>query len=48
LRAACTFGVLVSTIMPSAAGIAQDAIGFGDPCMATRHIRQLPAMARRS
>jgi hypothetical protein len=35
--------------MPSAAGIAQEAIGFGEPSsISTRHMRQLPAIDRRS
>ncbi len=33
--------------MPSAAGMAQEAIGFGAFSCSTRHMRQLPAMARR-
>ena len=48
LRALIAFGDLVWTTMPSVAGIAQDAIGFGDFSTSTRHIRQFPAIARRS
>ena len=33
--------------MPSPAGIAQDAMGLGDFSISTRHMRQLPAIARR-
>ena len=40
-------GVSVLITMLSAAGIAQEAIGFGDFSISTRHIRQLPAMFRR-
>ena len=39
-----TWGVSVLMTMPSAAGIAQDAMGLGDFSISTRHIRQLPAM----
>ena len=28
--------------------MAQEAIGFGEPCTSTRHMRQLPAIDRRS
>ena len=34
--------------MPSPTGIAHDAIGFGERSTSTRHIQQLPAIARRS
>jgi hypothetical protein len=34
--------------IPSAAGIAQDAIGFGDFSISTKHMRQFPAIERRS
>jgi hypothetical protein len=33
--------------MPSAAGMQQEATGFGDFSMSTRHMRQLPAIDRR-
>jgi hypothetical protein len=48
LRALCTMGVSVLITMPSAAGIAQLAIGFGDFSISTRHMRQLPAIDSRS
>jgi hypothetical protein len=48
LRAFCTSGVLVLITMLSAAGIAQDAMGFGAFSCSTRHMRQLPAIDRRS
>ena len=47
-RAFLTLGVSVWMTMPSATGIAQDAIGFGDFSISTRHMRQLPAMESRS
>ena len=34
--------------MPSAAGIAQDAMGLGERSISTRHMRQLPAIESRS
>jgi hypothetical protein len=37
----------VCTTMPSAAGMQQEATGFGDFSMSTRHMRQLPAIERR-
>jgi len=43
-----TIAVSVWITMPSAAGIAHDAIGLGDFSISTRHIRQLPAIDRRS
>ncbi len=48
LRAFCAFSDLVWMTMLSVAGIAQEAIGFGDFSCSTRHIRQLPAIANRS
>ncbi len=48
LRILCTAGVSVSITMPSAAGMAHDATGFGEPFMVTRHMRQLPAIDSRS
>ena len=42
-----TIGVSVLITIPSAAGIAQEAIGFGDFSISTRHMRQLPAMFSR-
>ena len=48
LRIFSTLGVLVWITMPSAAGIAQDAIAFGARSISTRHMRQLPAMDSRS
>ena len=48
-RTVVTIGVLVKISWPSAAGSAQDACGFGGPGFtSTRHMRQLPAMLRRS
>ena len=47
-RAFCTPGVLVWITMPSATGMAQDATGLGARSISTRHMRQLPAMDRRS
>ncbi len=55
-RAFFTIGVLVLTILglPSRFGgrsftpMAQDATGLGLPCTSTRHMRQLPAIERRS
>ena len=41
-------GVSVWMTMPSAAGMAQEAMGFGDFSCSTRHMRQLPATDRRS
>ena len=41
-------GEFVRITMPSAAGIAQDAIGLGDFSISTRHMRQLPATESRS
>ena len=43
-RAFFTIGVLVFIIWPSIAGIAHDAIGFGDFSISTKHILQLPAI----
>jgi hypothetical protein len=40
--------VSVWITIPSAAGMAQEAIGFGDFSCSTRHIRQLPAIDSRS
>src|SRR5690606_5786895 len=40
-------GVSVRITMPSAAGMAHDAIGLGERSISTRHMRQLPAMFRR-
>ena len=37
-------GVFVFIFIPSAAGIAQDAIGFGDFSNSTKHILQFPAI----
>jgi hypothetical protein len=34
--------------MPSIAGMAQDATGFGERSISTRHMRQFPAIDRRS
>ncbi len=48
LRAFLTTGVSVLITMPSPAGIAQEAMGLGDFSISTRHIRQLPAIDRRS
>src|SRR6185312_11321331 len=48
LRAFLAFSLSVWITMPSAAGIAQEAIGFGAFSCSTRHMRQLPAIARRS
>ena len=42
-RAFCTSSVFVLTFMPGAAGMAQDATGFGALATSTRHILQLPA-----
>src|SRR5882757_2744046 len=39
-RASRTRSVFVLITMPSPAGIAQDAIGFGDFSISTRHMRQ--------
>ena len=48
-RALRTIGVSVKISWPSAAGSAHDACGFGGPGLtSTRHMRQLPAMLRRS
>src|SRR5258708_14334327 len=47
-RASLAFSDWVRITMPSAAGIAQEAIGFGARSCSTRHIRQLAAIARRS
>ena len=48
-RAFFTIGVLVKISWLSAAGRAQEAWGLGGPGFtSTRHIRQLPAMDRRS
>ena len=47
-RAFLTCAVSVRITMPSAAGIAQDAIGLGERSISTRHMRQLPAMESRS
>ena len=48
-RAFLTIGVSVKISMPSAAGRAQLACGFGGPGFtSTRHMRQLPAMLSRS
>ena len=47
-RAFFTLSDSVLITMPSAAGIAQLAIGFGARSMSTRHIRQLPAIDKRS
>src|SRR5208282_6855415 len=46
-RAFLAFSLLVKITMPSVAGMAQDAIGLGALSCSTRHMRQLPAMARR-
>ncbi len=43
-RAFSTKGVLVFIFIPSATGIAQEAIGLGDFSISTKHIRQLPAI----
>ena len=43
-KAFSTKGVLVLIFIPSAAGIAQEAIGLGDFSISTKHIRQLPAI----
>jgi hypothetical protein len=43
-----TIGVLVLMTMPSAAGMAQEAIGLGAFSCSTRHMRQLPAIESRS
>ena len=49
LRAFCVIGLDVSTSILSPAGMAQDAAGFGGPGrISTRHMRQLPAIDRRS
>ena len=49
LRALRVIGLSVSTSMPSPAGMAQEAAGFGGPGRtSTRHILQLPAIDRRS
>ena len=48
LRAFFTSGVLVLITMPSPTGMAQEAIGFGDFSISTRHMRQLPATDSRS
>src|SRR5471032_711599 len=48
LRAFCAFSDLVWITMLSVAGIAQEAIGFGAFSCSTRHMRQLPAIAKRS
>ncbi len=48
LRALVAIGESVLITMPSAAGIAHDAIGFGDFSISTRHMRQLPATDSRS
>ena len=37
----------VWTTMPSAAGMQQDATGFGDFSISTKHILQLPAIESR-
>ena len=37
-------GVFVFITIPSAAGIAQEAIGFGDFSISTKHILQFPAI----
>ena len=47
-RALLTCGVSVRITMPSAAGIAQEAMGFGERSISTRHMRQFPAMESRS
>ena len=47
-RAFFTFSVRVWITWPSAAGMAQLATGLGDFSISTKHMRQLPAMERRS
>ena len=47
-RAFFTVGVSVRITMPSPAGIAQEAMGFGDFSISTRHMRQFPAIESRS
>src|SRR5215472_1992246 len=47
-RAFLAFSLSVWMTMPSATGMAQEAIGFGAFSCSTRHMRQLPAIARRS
>ena len=47
-RLVAPFPTWVWITMPSATGIAQEAIGFGERSCSTRHMRQLPAIARRS
>ena len=47
-RAFLTSGVSVLIFMPGAAGMAQEATGFGDFSTSTKHMRQLPAMESRS
>ena len=37
-------GMIIIIIIPSAAGIAHEAIGFGDFSISTKHILQLPAI----
>src|SRR5208282_5611631 len=46
-RAFFAISLSVRITMPSVAGMAQDAMGLGDFSCSTRHMRQLPAMARR-
>ena len=48
-RAFLTMGELVLIVIPSPAGSAQEACGFGGPGdTSTRHMRQLPATESRS
>ena len=47
-RAFFTPGVSVWMTIPSATGMAQDAMGFGERSISTRHMRQLPATDSRS
>ena len=47
-RALRTTSLSVWTTIPSPAGMAQEAIGFGDFSTSTRHMRQLPAIDSRS
>ena len=48
LRALVTVSVSVRMTMPSPAGMAQEAIGFGARSISTKHILQLPATDSRS
>jgi hypothetical protein len=47
-RALCTTGVLVLIFILGIAGMAHDATGLGEFTTSTKHMRQFPAIDKRS